>query len=667
MSDFKKFKAALSAQLVDMSKADMFRADVDKDTLWETYLGSFPEGTNPIFRERTEHDCQCCKQFIRAGGGAVSIVDGELVSVWDIEIGGHYQVVVDALSKLVKSQGVRDIFLHAEKDLGTDFNHQLLDDGTSMKWDHFHFELPQKFVKRGADIGTILSNARAGKEVFKRSLDEISTEAVETVLEMIEQNSIYRGEEHKEIVELFLKCKQEYIEVETKHEDNYCWVKSLALGGAARIRNTVIGTLLVDISDGKELDVAVSAFETKVAPSNYKRPTAVITKGMIAKAQEKVEELGIGDSLQRRHAVAEDITINNVLFADRSVKPAMNVFDEMTEEVSEDISKMKKVEEVDVTTFVETILPKADTVDVLMENRHSNNLMSLIAPIHAAAKRIFKWTNNFSWAYNGELADSIKERVKKAGGNVEGVLRTSLSWGNYDDLDIHVLEPNGEHIYYSNKTSRVSGARLDVDMNVHANDSRNAVENIIWTDESRMDEGVYRIYVKNYTPRETTNVGFDVEIEFGGTIHTFHYDKKVVGDVGVATFEYSKEHGIKFISSIPSTQASKEVWSLATQKFHKVKMIMNSPNHWDGESTGNKHLFFILEGCKNDKAARGFFNEFLNNDLTEHRKVFEVLGSKMKTEVSESQLSGMGFSSTQRNHVFCRVTGSFTRTIKINF
>ncbi|MCK5616709.1 hypothetical protein KAR91_83380, partial [Candidatus Pacearchaeota archaeon] len=406
MSDFKKFKAALSAQLVDMSKADMFRADVDKDTLWETYLGSFPEGTNPIFRERTEHDCQCCKQFIRAGGGAVSIVDGELVSVWDIEIGGHYQVVVDALSKLVKSQGVRDIFLHAEKDLGTDFNHQLLDDGTSMKWDHFHFELPQKFVKRGADIVTILSNARAGKEVFKRSLDEISTEAVETVLEMIEQNSIYRGEEHKEIVELFLKCKQEYIEVETKHEDNYCWVKSLALGGAARIRNTVIGTLLVDISDGKELDVAVSAFETKVAPSNYKRPTAVITKGMIAKAQEKVEELGIGDSLQRRHAVAEDITINNVLFADRSVKPAMNVFDEMTEEVSEDISKMKKVEEVDVTTFVETILPKADTVDVLMENRHSNNLMSLIAPIHAAAKRIFKWTNNFSWAYNGELADS---------------------------------------------------------------------------------------------------------------------------------------------------------------------------------------------------------------------------------------------------------------------
>lgn len=62
--DFKNFKLAIAKQFDEMSKHELFRVDVDKDLLWNTYLSSFPEGTNPIYRERTEHDCSCCKQFI---------------------------------------------------------------------------------------------------------------------------------------------------------------------------------------------------------------------------------------------------------------------------------------------------------------------------------------------------------------------------------------------------------------------------------------------------------------------------------------------------------------------------------------------------------------------------------------------------------------------------
>ena len=75
----------------------------------------------------------------------------------------------------------------------------------------------------------------------------------------------------------------------------------------------------------------------------------------------------------------------------------------------------------------------------------------------------------------------------------------------------------------------------------------------------------------------------------------------------------------------------------------------------------------MLENCINPDKARGFFNEFLNESLTEHRKVFEVLGAKMKVEESKNQLSGLGFSSTQRNQIVCKVQGSFSRIIKINF
>lgn len=91
---------------------------------------------------------------------------------------------------------------------------------------------------------------------------------------------------------------------------------------------------------------------------------------------------------------------------------------------------------------------------------------------------------------------------------------------------------------------------------------------------------------------------------------------------------------------------------------------MNSPNHWNG-AVGNKHVFFVIEGAKNDEAPRGFYNEFLKPELETNRKVFEVLGSKLKVEPSDKQVTGVGFSDTQRNSFICRVEGKFKRTLKV--
>lgn len=44
-----------------------------------------------------------------------------------------------------------------------------------------------------------------------------------------------------------------------------------------------------------------------------------------------------------------------------------------------------------------------------------------------------------------------------------------------------------------------------------------------------------------------------------------------------------------------------------------------------------------------------------------------MVGSKVRTELADSQLSGVGFSSTQRNSITCRVSGSFNRIINIIF
>ena len=90
-------------------------------------------------------------------------------------------------------------------------------------------------------------------------------------------------------------------------------------------------------------------------------------------------------------------------------------------------------------------------------------------------------------------------------------------------------------------------------------------------------------------------------------------------------------------------------------KFQEVSCIMWSPNYWEGE-VGNKHLFFMIEECKNPDPVRGFFNEYLRTDLAQnYKRVFEAIGSKAKVEYSDDQLSGLGFSTTQRNEVIVKV------------
>lgn len=662
MSQFHLIKTAVQQQFDKIKGWPLFFSNADRNELWDTYIESLTaSGNNEVYRERGEHDCQCCKHFIRKIGNILAISPtGELVSIWDITpTGTFYDKAAEALAKLTRDSGIRSSFFIDNTQVGTDSNIELID-GKAHRWEHFYVEVPSNLVVRdGTERAKRIGRSSERMHSLKLSVEKLTISAVMDVLDLVEQNALYRGAEHKHALVFMRDTLMAYAAY--KGDKNlWLWKTSLNIGDRSNLRGSVIGTLVEDLSSGVPLEAAVKSFETKVAPSNYKRTTALVTPNMIKEAEKTIETLGLAGSLERRHAVITDITVNNVLFADRAAKVAMagGVLGVLKDSVA-DNTDISKAQVIPVDTFMDTVLPQVTKVEAYLSNSvASSNAMTLLAPVNPEAPSILKWNNNFTWAYNGDVTDGIKELVKKAGGKVEGALRISLGWHNSDDLDLYVQAPSYPEIYFANKQGF-----LDVDMNAWGkHDAVSPVENVIFPRHSQVKDGTYTVTVKNFSRRNPScPKGFTVEVEYDGKLYTFTSDKPCRTPVTAVTFTITNGT-ITFndYNSLPMTAGEypRDTWGLSTCKFHRVSSIMHSPNHWDEQGVGNKHTFFILDGFKNPDPVRGFFTEFLRDDLIPHRKVLELLGSKVKVLPQDDQLSGLGFSSTVRNSLVLRVTDS---------
>lgn len=688
---FRDFVKAIQKNLQQMSKdsSRLFTVNVDTEELYNLYLDSFPAGTNEIYRERREYDCSCCRHFIRDVGNVVSIKNGELHTIWGINpvSDDKYNVVAAALDAYVKQKAVSGVFIKKEKRIGTPENREMLPTGKINKYEHFFVDLPEICIFKeyyGHTLEGDLSQFRDIRNVFKRSLDEISKEAVDTVLELIAQNSLYKGAEWKKQLTEFKNYQKEYGKLTDKQKELWIWEKSISAGAViGKIRNHSIGTLLVNISEGMDLDLAVRKYEQIVAPVNYKRPKAIFTKKMLEDAKKTITELGYMDSLQRRFATLDDITVNNILFSNKDaakrITGAMDLFDEMEQDVAIDPKRFSKVEEISAEDFIKNVLPVAKELEVYLENKHIQNMVSLIAPEVAAAKTMFKWNNGMSWAYTGNITDSdVKENVKAAGGSVAGVVRFSIQWNDKDgkdnsDLDAHCIEPKGgEHIYFGCRKSLRTRGELDIDITQPVDQCRAsngvAVENITYPSKEYMIPGTYKFFVNQFAYRGSQ--GFKAEIEVNGEIHSYEYNAPVRGNVDVAEVILDQSGNFKVVDKLPGNCAtiSKDVWGIKTLQFTPVSVVCYSPNYWDEQKgIGHQHLFFMLKDCINPEEPNGYYNEFLKPELEQHRRVFEALGAKAHVKDVDDQLSGVGFSLTKRNDLIIKVKGATERVLKIKF
>jgi hypothetical protein len=101
-----------------------------------------------------------------------------------------------------------------------------------------------------------------------------------------------------------------------------------------------------------------------------------------------------------------------------------------------------------------------------------------------------------------------------------GDVQVTLTWDPAVDLDLHVVEPSGEEIYYGNTTSE-SGGQLDRDR--LCSSTTIGPENIFWTG-SAAPQGSYAVKVHLYSSCSLGSqaIPFRVRTVVGGVAKTFN-------------------------------------------------------------------------------------------------------------------------------------------------
>ncbi|MEK6477108.1 hypothetical protein WJR50_06225 [Catalinimonas sp. 4WD22] len=126
-----------------------------------------------------------------------------------------------------------------------------------------------------------------------------------------------------------------------------------------------------------------------------------------------------------------------------------------------------------------------------------------------------------------EHAESIelaRQSLAYGGGDVQ----ITLTWDNTADIDLHVIEPNGERIYYVTPES-TTGGMLDVD-----DVDGFGPENIFWPTQ-QSPQGLYQVEVDHYSGESPTN--YTVLVQTLG--QTRQYSGTITADQTISVVEFT--------------------------------------------------------------------------------------------------------------------------------
>ncbi len=97
----------------------------------------------------------------------------------------------------------------------------------------------------------------------------------------------------------------------------------------------------------------------------------------------------------------------------------------------------------------------------------------------------------------------------------DGPIQVSVSWDKPTDVDLHVIDPDGEEIYFAHPESFETGGELDLDSNAACSIDGVNNENITWGDNDDPVSGTYTVEVHYWSAcsEGTTNYIVTVRVE----------------------------------------------------------------------------------------------------------------------------------------------------------
>jgi uncharacterized protein YfaP (DUF2135 family) len=99
-----------------------------------------------------------------------------------------------------------------------------------------------------------------------------------------------------------------------------------------------------------------------------------------------------------------------------------------------------------------------------------------------------------------------------------GDVQITLDWESDADIDLHVIDPFGEEIWFEHELSE-SGGELDVDANAGCQDLMNTpVENVFWP-TGGAPRGEYQVFVEYYEECNSSGpTDYQVTIRLDGQV-----------------------------------------------------------------------------------------------------------------------------------------------------
>ena len=126
-----------------------------------------------------------------------------------------------------------------------------------------------------------------------------------------------------------------------------------------------------------------------------------------------------------------------------------------------------------------------------------------------------------------------------------GKLQVSLFWDQMDDVDLHLYEPDGTHIYYNHKSSEDDEGNiigeLDLDSNALCGIDGKNNENIVYKD--RVKPGKYTVAVDLYlkcTSSGTKGSEYSVTVNYNG-------NPLIISDKQVGKFGDSEAYSAEYV------------------------------------------------------------------------------------------------------------------------